>query len=169
VSDPRIKARRLSKACEIFTMAGNKDIVTRAEPIHAKMEFESIEFDNESAELKGDMYFDLDKIAQFLMDNPDFKMKISGHTDSFGTIEYNLDLSRKRAESIMDYIVYFGNVPKARVESQGYGSSQPIVAIEQTDEDRQLNRRVEFELFRPSLNELEEMRKLEQLNTSDNW
>ncbi|MFC2124667.1 OmpA family protein [Bacteroidota bacterium] len=164
-----IQSSQFFRIEEIFTMAGNKDIVARAEPIHAKMEFESIEFDKESSELKMPMYFDLDKVAQFMMDNPDFKMKISGHTDSFGTIEYNLDLSRKRAESIMDYIVYFGNVPKARVESFGYGSTQPIVAIEQTDEDRQLNRRVEFELFRPSLNELEEMRKLEQLDTSDNW
>jgi len=154
---------------EIFTMAGNKDFIMRAEPIHAKMEFESIEFDNESAELKSSMYFDLDKVALFMMDNPDFKMKISGHTDSFGTIEYNLDLSRKRAEAIMDYIIYFGNVPKARDDSQGFGSSQPIVPIEQTDEDRQLNRRVEFELFRPSLNELEEMRQLEQLETTDDW
>ena len=164
-----IQSSQFFRIEEIFTMAGNKDILVRAEPIHAKMEFESIEFDKESAELKSTMYFDLDKVAQFLMDNPDFKMKISGHTDSFGTIEYNLELSRKRAESIMDYIVYFGSVPKAKVESYGFGSSQPIVAIEQTDEDRQLNRRVEFELFRPSLNELEEMKKLEQLETTDDW
>ena len=46
----------------------------------------------------------------------------------------------------MEYIIYFGNVPRARVDAEGYGSTVPIVE-EITEEDRQLNRRVEFELI----------------------
>ena len=164
-----IQSSQFFRIEEIISMAGNRDITLRAEPIHAKMEFESIEFEKESAELKPSMYYDLDKISRFLMDNPDFKLTVSGHTDSYGTTDYNMDLSRRRAESIMDYIIYFGNVPKAKVEAVGYGSTQPIVPIEQTEEDRQLNRRVEFELYRPSLQELEEMKKLEQLEQVDDW
>jgi outer membrane protein OmpA-like peptidoglycan-associated protein len=132
------------------------------------MEFESIEFDVESAELKPVMFYDLDKVALFLLDNPDFKLRISGHTDSYGTPEYNLDLSKKRANAILEYIVYFGNVPRARVEAEGYGSSMPIVE-ERTEADRQLNRRVEFELYRPSMKELEEMKMLEQMEDTSDW
>jgi outer membrane protein OmpA-like peptidoglycan-associated protein len=114
------------------------------------------------------MFYDLDKVSRFLMDNPDFKLRISGHTDSYGTPEYNLELSKARANAIMEYIIYFGNVPRARVEAEGYGSTMPIVE-ELTEEDRQLNRRVEFELYRPSLKELEEMHMLEQMEEISDW
>ncbi|MBS0001034.1 MAG: OmpA family protein, partial [Cyclobacteriaceae bacterium] len=130
---------------EFFTLVGNMEINNYTESISSRMEFESIEFDVESAELKTAMFYDLDKVALFLLDNPDFKLRISGHTDSYGTPEYNLDLSKRRASAILEYIVYFGNVARARVESEGYGSTMPIVE-EVSEEDRQLNRRVEFEL-----------------------
>ena len=67
----------------------------------------------------------------------------------------------------MDYITYFGNVPENRVEAEGYGSSRPIVKDEKTDADRALNRRVEFELYRPSKEELERMYKDKQ--ESEEW
>ena len=153
---------------EFFTLVGNMEINNYTESISSRMEFESIEFDVESAELKTPMFYDLDKVALFLLDNPDFKLRISGHTDSYGTPEYNLDLSKRRASSIMEYLIYFGNVPRARVEAEGYGSTMPIVE-ELTEEDRQLNRRVEFELYRPSMKELEEMRMLEELEDTSDW
>jgi outer membrane protein OmpA-like peptidoglycan-associated protein len=153
---------------EFFTLVGNMEINKYTESISSRMEFESIEFDVESAELKPVMFYDLDKVALFLLDNPDFKLRISGHTDSYGTPEYNLDLSKKRANAILEYIVYFGNVPRARVEAEGYGSSMPIVE-ERTEADRQLNRRVEFELYRPSMKELEEMKMLEQMEDTSDW
>jgi outer membrane protein OmpA-like peptidoglycan-associated protein len=153
---------------EFFTLVGNMEINNYTESISSRMEFESIEFDVESAELKTPMFYDLDKVALFLLDNPDFKLRISGHTDSYGTPEYNLDLSKRRANAIMEYLIYFGNVPRARVEAEGYGSTMPIVE-ERTEEDRQLNRRVEFELYRPSMKELEEMRMLEEMDDTSDW
>jgi outer membrane protein OmpA-like peptidoglycan-associated protein len=153
---------------EFFTLVGNMEISKYTESISSKMKFNSIEFDLESSEIKPTMFSDLDKISQFLLDNPDFKLRISGHTDSYGAAEYNLELSKKRAESILEYIEYFGNVPRARIEAEGYGSSQPIVE-EHSEEDRQLNRRVEFELYRPSLKELEEMKMLEQMEEISDW
>jgi outer membrane protein OmpA-like peptidoglycan-associated protein len=153
---------------EFFTLVGNMEINNYTESISSRMEFESIEFDVESAELKTAMFYDLDKVAIFLLDNPDFKLRISGHTDSHGTPEYNLDLSKRRADAILEYIVYFGNVSRARVEAEGYGSTMPIVE-EITEEDRQLNRRVEFELYRPSMKELEEMRMLEEVDDASDW
>jgi outer membrane protein OmpA-like peptidoglycan-associated protein len=57
-------------------------------------------------------------------------------------------LSQRRAESIKKYIVTKGNLDENRIEAQGYGSTMPIVP-EKTDADRKINRRVEFEIFRP--------------------
>jgi outer membrane protein OmpA-like peptidoglycan-associated protein len=153
---------------EFFTLVGNMEINKYTKAISSRMKFKSIEFDLESSEIKPSMFYDLDKVSRFLFDNPDFKLRISGHTDSYGTPEYNLQLSKDRANSIMEYIIYFGNVPRARVDAEGYGSSVPIVE-EITEEDRQLNRRVEFELYRPSLKELEEMRMLEQMEDVSDW
>jgi outer membrane protein OmpA-like peptidoglycan-associated protein len=164
-----IQSHQFFRIEEIFTLIGNTEINKYTQSITSRMEFRSIEFDNESSDLKPVMYGDLDKLGQFLLDNPDFKLKISGHTDSYGTQEYNIDLSKRRAQAIMDYIVYFGNVPRARIEAEGYGSTVPIITVEQSDLDRQINRRVEFELYRPSLRELEEMRMLEKVEKSSDW
>jgi len=147
---------------ELFYLDGDTEINKITESISSKMKFASIEFDNESSDLKPSMYYDLDKLANFLLDNPDFKLKISGHTDSEGSAEFNKKLSEERAQNIMDYITYFGKVPEDRVEAIGYGSSRPIVPNEKTEKDRALNRRVEFELYRPSKEELERMYKERQ-------
>jgi outer membrane protein OmpA-like peptidoglycan-associated protein len=93
------------------------------------------------------MYEDLNKVVNFLLDNPEFKVKISGHTDSAGDPGFNLLLSQKRADAIEGYIVLNG-VEEYHVESKGYGSTRPIV-VESTEKDRKLNRRVEFEIYKP--------------------
>jgi outer membrane protein OmpA-like peptidoglycan-associated protein len=100
------------------------------------------------------MYADLNKIVNFLYDNPDFKLRIAGHTDSSGSGDFNLQLSKQRAQNIRDYIVIFAGVHESRVEWEGYGSTQPIVE-EFTEEDRSINRRVEFEIYRPGKAERE--------------
>ena len=164
-----IQSNQFFRIEEIFTLIGNTQINKYTQSISSRMEFKSIEFDNKSADIKPSMFGDLDRLSQFLLDNPDFKLKISGHTDSYGTAEYNLDLSQRRAQAIMDYIVYFGQVSRARIAAQGYGSSMPIIPVEQSDFDRQLNRRVEFELYRPSLQELEETRMLEKVEKPTDW
>ena len=100
--------------------------------------------------MKVEMYADLNKIVNFMYDNPEFYLKISGHTDNSGAADFNLKLSKDRAQTISDYIVIFGGVPKHRVEANGFGSEQPIVE-EVTEADSKLNRRVEFEIFRPAI------------------
>ena len=92
------------------------------------------------------MYGDLDKIADYLLDNPDFKLRISGHTDSDGREEFNLKLSQERADIIKEYLVYFGSVEEFRITAQGFGSSKPIVE-ESSEENKRINRRVEFEIY----------------------
>ena len=134
---------------EMFYLDGPTRLDKVTEPIASRVKFASIEFDNGASQLKTEMYGDLNKIINFLYDNPDFKLKISGHTDSFGAEEFNLKLSKERAETIRDYIVVFGGIYPERVEYEGYGSSQPIVE-EKTEQDKALNRRVEFVIYRPA-------------------
>ena len=153
---------------ELFFLDGDMELNMVTESITSRMKFESIEFDNGSSELKTSMYADLDKLSDFLLDNPSFKLKISGHTDSDGGYDFNMDLSNDRAKAISEYIIYFGNISTARIETFGYGSSQPIVE-EKSEEDKALNRRVEFELYRPSQEELRQMQLEIQEEEEDEW
>ena len=130
-----------------FYLEGDTEIHRTAQPLASKLKFESVEFENGKADILPEMYGDLDKIIDFMLDNPDFKVRIAGHTDSDGSSELNLILSQQRAAAIRDYIVQFGNIDEDRVSAVGYGNTRPIVE-EQTDEDKKLNRRVEFEIFR---------------------
>jgi outer membrane protein OmpA-like peptidoglycan-associated protein len=135
---------------ELFRLEGDTVFLKTVEPIHTKIKFESIVFGNGEAQLTPRMYSDLDKISDFMVDHPDFKLKISGHTDSDGREDFNLRLSQERADAIKEYIAYFGYIDPIRIEAIGYGSSQPIVE-ETSDEDKQMNRRVEFDLLRGSV------------------
>ena len=133
---------------ELFYLSGDTEWKKTASPIASKLKFESVEFENGKAELLPEMYGDLDKIVDFMLDNPDFQLSISGHTDSDGSPELNLVLSQKRAAAIREYLAYFGNIEESRIIATGYGDTAPIVE-EITDEDKKLNRRVEFQISRP--------------------
>ena len=136
---------------ELFYLDGDLTINKTTKPLNSRLKFASIEFENGRAELGANMYSDLDKLADFLLDNPDFSLKISGHTDSDGREDFNLKLSQDRADAIKEYLVFFGGIAENRIIAKGYGSSKPIVN-EVSDENKKLNRRVEFELTR-NLNE----------------
>ena len=132
---------------EAFYLDGYVELNKTTEPMNARMKFESVEFDNGKAEIKPEMYGDLNKIINFLYDNIEFKLKISGHTDSQGSQALNLQLSKDRAENIRDYIVIFAGILESRVEWEGLGSSVPLVE-ENTEADKKINRRVEFQIYR---------------------
>lgn len=132
---------------EIFFMDGDTEINKIAEPIESKIAFESLEFENGKADILLAMHKDLDKLANFLIDHPELKLRISGHTDSAGKEEANLKLSQARADAIKRYLAFEFKIDTSRIEAIGYGSSKPIVQ-EQTDEHKQFNRRVEFEIYK---------------------
>ncbi|MBC7920783.1 MAG: OmpA family protein [Ferruginibacter sp.] len=117
-----------------------------------KWAFASVEFAENSAELHREMHADLNKVVDFMLDHPTFELKISGHTDSDGDAASNLRLSQKRAESIKKYLSAKGGVAADRVEAVGYGNKIPIIKQETTEEDKKINRRVEFEISRRKQN-----------------
>ena len=133
----------------MFYLQGPTEFNKLTEPISSHVKFESIKFANGKADLTTEMFGDLNKLVNFMYDNPDFLLKISGHTDSSGNEDFNLRLSKQRAKNIRDYIVLFGDVEAHRVEADGFGSAKPLIE-ELTEEDRSLNRRVEFEIYRPA-------------------
>lgn len=132
---------------ELFFMDGDMEINREADPIESKIAFKSLEFENGKADILPAMHPDLNKLANFMIDHPKFKLNISGHTDSQGKEDANLRLSQARADAIKAYLTYEFKVSSSRIEAHGYGSSKPIVT-EKTDVDRKLNRRVEFDIER---------------------
>lgn len=133
---------------KLFFLDGDTEYKGIVERVASTIEFASLEFKNGSAEILPEMHEDLQKVIDFLIDHPSFKLNISGHTDSSGNPVLNLKLSQQRADAIKRYIVNEGNIQANRIFAIGYGSEKPIVKEEKTDEDRKLNRRVEFEIYR---------------------
>ncbi|MBS1490151.1 MAG: OmpA family protein [Bacteroidetes bacterium] len=132
---------------ELFYLEGNREINTVVEDIETKIAFQSLEFENGKADILIGMRSDLAKLGNFLIDHPHETLKISGHTDSAGDEKNNLQLSQDRADAIKVYLVNEYKIDTKRIEAVGYGSSKPLVE-EKTEEDKQLNRRVEFEIIK---------------------
>ena len=133
---------------KLFYLDGDTEYEGKVERVTPKIEFTSLEFENGKADILPGMHEDLKKVVNFLIDNPNYNLKVSGHTDSSGSADLNLQLSQDRADAIRNYIMFQGILSEDRVEAIGYGSQKPIVKVEKTEEDRALNRRVEFEIFR---------------------
>tara|TARA_A100001391_G_scaffold101953_4_gene67853 strand:+ start:33375 stop:34055 length:681 start_codon:yes stop_codon:yes gene_type:complete len=97
-----------------------------------------------SADISPSMRRTLDGVAQSMVDYPNSLIDVMGHTDSTGSEQYNLELSRRRAESVTNYLVSRG-VSRARIESIGYGEQYPV-ADNSTEAGRAENRRVEIRI-----------------------
>lgn len=93
-------------------------------------------------ELLAESYGELDKLLQVLKSNSKMKIEISGHTDAVGADSDNLTLSNNRANAVMNYLLGKG-IAKDRLSAKGYGETK-FIATNDTDEGKQLNRRVEF-------------------------
>ncbi len=102
----------------------------------------NIFFDVDKYDLKEKSITELEKIVQFLTENPQIQVEISGHTDNTGNQDYNQQLSDKRAKSVYSYIMSKGISP-FRLSWKGYGSLNPVHS-NNTEQGRQQNRRIEF-------------------------
>jgi outer membrane protein OmpA-like peptidoglycan-associated protein/Tol biopolymer transport system component len=117
------------------------------QPISAngKITLNNVFFDFDKSELKPESFAELDKLVELLLKNPAVKMEIAGHTDSKGDKKYNLLLSQKRAESVMEYLLKKG-IDKLRLTAKGYGDTQPV-APNDTEENQAKNRRTEVKVL----------------------
>ena len=106
---------------------------------------QGIEFDRGKETIRPVSTPILDAALKVLTDYPKLRVQISGHTDSDGTREKNVDLSKRRAESVKTYFVSRG-IDEARIETRGVGPDEPI-ADNKTAAGKQKNRRIEFKLI----------------------
>jgi outer membrane protein OmpA-like peptidoglycan-associated protein len=99
-------------------------------------------FDFDKATLKRNVEFSLVKVATILNQFPEMRISVEGHTDNIGKPDYNLDLSKRRAQAVHDFLVSQEVAPD-RMTVAGYGMTRPV-ADNGTDEGRQKNRRVDL-------------------------
>ncbi len=123
------------------------DDLTRLEPRPGMVVcLKDIYFDFDEYELVPLAYIELEKLVRLLERYPHMAIEIRGHTDSIGSERYNKYLSRKRAKSVVRYLISRGIDPR-RLSYRGMGETQPI-APNDTEEGRRRNRRVEFAILR---------------------
>jgi outer membrane protein OmpA-like peptidoglycan-associated protein len=127
-------------------------LVLEKKALNVHYVLENIYYDFDKWDIRPDAAVELDKLVQLLSDNPDIsKIELSSHTDSVGTVEYNQELSQRRAESAVNYLIQSGISPE-RLIAKGYGELRPIARNTNPDGSdneagRQKNRRTEFEII----------------------
>jgi outer membrane protein OmpA-like peptidoglycan-associated protein len=113
-------------------------------------------FDVDKATLKAGAMQSLYRLVTFLGEYPDRQVLVEGHTDSTGTEQYNLDLSQRRAEAVVEFLVENG-IARDRALPRGYGKAYPV-AENETAAGRQRNRRVEIVILDPGEKAAEKQR-----------
>lgn len=107
---------------------------------------ENIYYDLNKDDIRPDAALELEKLITILKDNPTIRIELSSHTDSRSSDAYNLDLSQRRAQSAVDYMVSKG-IEADRLVAKGYGELQLINLNAETEEEHQVNRRTEFKVI----------------------
>jgi OOP family OmpA-OmpF porin len=130
---------------EVVDRLGVREPMTLRETLQVNLDNQLdgrvVEFETDSAELTANGRRVLDSVVRTLRENPG-RVEISGHTDSTGPIDHNLELSRQRAEAVERYFIAKG-FDADRFEVVGYGPTRPV-ASNATPEGQQMNRRTEF-------------------------
>jgi len=120
------------------------DLIVNLKPIEVGMSYNlnDIYFDFNSADLRPESKIVITEFNNFLMENPNIKVSIQGHTDNIGNDQANLILSESRAQSVYQHLLSSGT-PANRINYKGYGESKPVVSND-TENGRSRNRRTEF-------------------------
>lgn len=95
---------------------------------------ENIFYDFDKATLRPESKTALDELVNMLRDNPNITIEMASHTDRHGTDEYNIDLSQRRAKSVVDYLIESG-IAADRLQAQGYGESRPKVVTKRVNRE----------------------------------
>jgi peptidoglycan-associated lipoprotein len=119
--------------------------------VNKAIKLENIYYDFDKWNIRPDAAVELDKLVKIMADNPTIWIELGSHTDSRGKDGYNLNLSQKRAESAVDYIISRG-IDKNRITAKGYGETQLLNkcsnGVACSEEAHQLNRRTEFKIVK---------------------
>lgn len=105
----------------------------------------NIFFDFDKYELKDASFPELNRIIEMMNKNPELQISVEGHTDNIGTVAYNIGLSERRANAVVQYLIKEG-IAAERMKAVGWGKSKPIASNDDEIGGRELNRRVEFKI-----------------------
>ncbi|MBT2563109.1 OmpA family protein [Pedobacter sp. ISL-68] len=126
-----------------------KDLYLEPVELNKAVKLENIYYDFDKSNIRADAAVELDKLVKIMQDNPTMWIELSSHTDSRGNDAYNLDLSQRRADSAVQYIINRG-ISKNRIEAKGYGETMLLNkcanGVKCTPAEHQLNRRTEFKI-----------------------
>ncbi|MCK0178594.1 OmpA family protein [Flavobacteriaceae bacterium S0862] len=115
-----------------------------------QIELDKIYFDFDKSNIRTDAATTLDVLVDLMNKYPDMEVEVSAHTDARGKDQYNLELSKKRAASTLEYLVSKG-IDRSRLKSIGYGEMQPLNKCDKEgiceDEEYDINRRCEFTII----------------------
>ena len=152
IANPNLVNEELNKENEIkstnFTQAVVKKVLSATEiqeNINSILVEKKIAFERKSSIITEDSKSIIEKIANILNENKNFKVEISGHTDSRGEKALNKQISQDRANSVMDALITLG-VSKDRLTAIGYGEEFPIAKDDENGLS-EINRRVEFKII----------------------
>ncbi|WP_144210112.1 OmpA family protein [Shewanella donghaensis] len=109
-------------------------------PVSSRLE--GVLFDNDSADLKAESHDRLLKAVKYLKDNPHTTVVIEGHASNVGNADYNMALSERRAQTIVDTLVQDYGIDANRLEAVGYGVTRPIIEGSSAEANKQ-NRRID--------------------------
>lgn len=123
-----------------------KDLLLVPIKVGESIQLKNVFFVQSKAVLLPESYPELDRLVHIMKNNKTLEIQLEGHTDGRGDPEANLALSEERAEAVKRYLVSKGISPK-RIVGKGFGGARPMVSND-TEENRQLNRRVEFKITR---------------------
>lgn len=130
------------QAREIKTVLPSAEVERVGEGIRLILKENAIRFDFDKSSLTPQAKTNLNKLMKVFKENPNTNINIFGYTDNVGSENYNLTLSKNRANTVRNYLVSNG-LAAGRLETQGLGMADPIASNE-TSEGRGQNRRVEF-------------------------
>ena len=122
-----------------------KNIPLQPIDVNASVVLHNIFFDYNKYDLKKESLPELDKLVQFMIDNPTVKIQVEGHTDTIGTASENSKLSENRAKSVVNYLLT-KHITSQRLLAKGFGATKPI-ADNKTEEGRAQNRRTEIKII----------------------
>ncbi|MDH5475839.1 MAG: OmpA family protein [Cyclobacteriaceae bacterium] len=121
-------------------------IVVTPIAVNSSLVLKGIRFDTNSSDLTDDSQIELKRIIQMIKDNPGVVVEIAAHTDDVGDDSYNLNLSKKRAQSVVDYLLQ-NELNAGNLVPVGYGMTRPSVPND-SEENRAKNRRVEMSILK---------------------
>jgi len=120
----------------------NQTILLQPLSVGNTVTLSNVLFEQSTATMVKGSEADLERVRKMMEENPEIEILISGHTDNQGPIKPNIELSEKRVQTVIDYLVE-KDVDKSRLTGKGFGPTKPI-ASNASEDTRKLNRRVEF-------------------------